>query len=134
MEHAATENGTETQPLVASVSEGDLSVNYLSLYNEEEDDDEVSVQMMASNRDKPLPLWKIASILSTAFSYGCVFTTLFLITLPIECERLNIEHANIPKSVALGVFVAIAGLTQLISPLIGRLSDTCTGSSVPSHC
>ena len=51
-------------------------------------------------------------------------TTLFLITLPVECERVNHQHANIPKSVALGIFVAIAGVTQLISPLIGRLSDS----------
>jgi MFS family permease len=71
-----------------------------------------------------LPLFTIVSILSTAFSYGCILTTLFLITLPIECTRINKEHADIPKSVALGNFVAIAGLTQLISPLVGRLSDT----------
>lgn len=50
-------------------------------------------------------------------------TTLFLITLPVECERVNLQHGNIPKSVALGIFVAIAGVTQLVSPLVGRLSD-----------
>jgi MFS family permease len=72
----------------------------------------------------PLPLSHIACILSTAFSYGCIMTTLFLITLPVECERIEKQHPNIPKSVALGIFVAIAGLTQLVSPLIGMLSDT----------
>lgn len=71
-----------------------------------------------------LPIFNIVAILSTAFSYGCILTTLFIITLPIECERINIEHPDIPKSVALGVFVAIAGATQLVSPLVGRLSDT----------
>lgn len=71
-----------------------------------------------------LPLFNIVCILSTAFSYGCIMTTLFLITLPVECERIEKQHPNIPKSVALGIFVAIAGLTQLISPMIGMLSDT----------
>ena len=71
-----------------------------------------------------LPLWNIACILSTAFSYGCVMTTLFLITLPVECERIEkSSHHRIPKSVALGAFVAIAGVTQLVSPLFGMLSD-----------
>jgi MFS family permease len=71
-----------------------------------------------------LTLFNIACILSTAFSYGCIMTTLFLITLPVECERIEKQHPDIPKSVALGIFVAIAGLTQLFSPLIGMLSDT----------
>lgn len=71
-----------------------------------------------------MSLFTIAAILSTAFSYGCIMTTLFLITLPVECERVNLQHPNIPKSVALGIFVAIAGVTQLVSPLVGRLSDS----------
>lgn len=47
-----------------------------------------------------------------------------MITLPMECQRINLQHPNVPKSVALGAFVAIAGVTQLISPLVGHLSDT----------
>ena len=70
-----------------------------------------------------LSTFTIVSILSTAFSYGCIFSTLFLITLPVECERIHQEHETVPKSVSLGAFVAIAGVTQLISPLVGRLSD-----------
>jgi MFS family permease len=70
-----------------------------------------------------MPLWTIVCILSTAFSYGCILTTLFLITLPVECARIQATHPEIHKSVALGVFVAIAGVTQLISPLVGRCSD-----------
>lgn len=124
------ENATsEAQHLMPSASEGDLSVNYLSFYDDEGYDEGFDEDYIRTASEQPseavdLPLWKIASILSTAFSYGCVFTTLFLITLPIECERLNIEHPSIPKSVALGIFVAIAGLTQLITPLVGQLSDT----------
>jgi MFS family permease len=71
-----------------------------------------------------LPLWDITCILSTAFSYGCIMTTLFLITLPVECERIEKSKMHIPKSVALGAFVTIAGITQLVSPLFGMLSDT----------
>jgi MFS family permease len=73
---------------------------------------------------RPLSLISIASILSTAFSYGCILTTLFLLILPIECERIESENPSMPKSVALGIFVGIAGVTQLISPLIGMMSDT----------
>jgi MFS family permease len=73
---------------------------------------------------KPLHSWDIICILSNAFAYGCILTTLFLITLPLECERIQREHPTVPKSVSLGVFVAIAGITQLISPLAGMLSDS----------
>lgn len=72
----------------------------------------------------PLPLFEIAALLSTAFSYGCVMTTLFLLTLPVECKRIQYEHPSVQKSISLAVFVAIAGVTQLVTPLIGRLSDT----------
>jgi hypothetical protein len=77
-------------------------------------------------RKMELPIFTITAILSTAFAYGCILTTLFIITLPVECERIHLQHPDIPKSVALGIFVAIAGVTQLISPLVGRLSDSYT--------
>ena len=67
---------------------------------------------------------RMICMLSTAFSYGCMLTTLFLITLPVECERIYVSSSGgSPKSVALGGFVCIAGVTQLISPLVGRWSD-----------
>lgn len=74
--------------------------------------------------DDNMSIFSIVAILSTAFSYGCVFTTLFLITLPIECERIAGPRNGTPKSVALAIFVALAGFTQLVSPLVGRISDT----------
>ena len=74
--------------------------------------------------DDALPLWDVMCILSMAFSYGCIMTTLFLITLPVECERIDEEHPNVPKSVILGIFVAISGASNLITPLVGMLSDT----------
>jgi hypothetical protein len=93
---------------------------------------EVTTPTTYAAGDNGMPVVSIVAILSTAFSYGCVFTTLFLITLPIECERISttprggddssIQHTS--KSVALGIFVAIAGFTQLVSPIVGRISDT----------
>mmetsp|Transcript_4422 Transcript_4422/g.12707 ORF Transcript_4422/g.12707 Transcript_4422/m.12707 type:complete len:177 (-) Transcript_4422:34-564(-) len=46
-----------------------------------------------------LSVWTITCILSTAFAYGCIMTTLFLITLPVECERIEQQFPTIPKSV-----------------------------------
>jgi MFS family permease len=91
---------------------------------DEDNNDDDWESLGGSEVENSLPLFTLISILSTAFSYGCILTTLFLITLPIECERIHKEHPDMPKSVALGNFVAIAGVTQLISPLVGRLSDT----------
>jgi hypothetical protein len=45
-----------------------------------------------------LSIWTIICILSTSFAYGCIMTTLFLITLPIECDRIE-NNTAIPKSV-----------------------------------
>ncbi len=83
--------------------------------------------------DSEMPLLSVSCILSTAFAYGCILTTLFLITLPLECQRMY-EHS----SIALGLFVSLAGLTQLISPVIGRISDTYrpvpdVGQRLPFH-
>ena len=70
----------------------------------------------------------ISAILSTAFTYGCIMTTLFLLVLPIECQRIESESMQyysftVTKSIALGAFAAIAGLAQLVTPLVGLLSD-----------
>lgn len=51
-------------------------------------------------------------------------TTLFLLVLPIECARIeSLTGGAISKSIALGIFAAIAGASQLICPLVGMLSD-----------
>jgi len=66
----------------------------------------------------------IAAILSTAASYGAIIGTLFLVALPLECARISTVGTT--KSVHLGIFIFLAGITQLISPLIGMASDSCT--------
>jgi hypothetical protein len=70
----------------------------------------------------------IAAMLSIAFTYGCIMSTLFLLVLPVECQRIEHESEQyysftIRKSIALGAFAAIAGFAQLATPLIGLLSD-----------
>lgn len=73
---------------------------------------------------RPLHPLRICGILSTAFCYGCVVTTLFLLVLPIECRRIELlTRGKLSKSISLGVFAAIAGVSQLVCPLIGMLSD-----------
>lgn len=81
------------------------STNGRTVHYEDHDDDNQDENDDASNEDKQLqppellPIWTITCILSTAFAYGCVMTTLFLITLPVECDRIEQQHPTIPKSV-----------------------------------
>lgn len=88
-------------------------------------EEDTTIAVITVSEDEPsIPVWQIAAILSTAFTYGCIFTTLFLIVLPVECTRIQQEFHHVQKSVSLGAFVAIAGCAQLISPLVGMMSDT----------
>ena len=57
--------------------------------------------------EKILPIWNIICILSSSFAYGCIMTTLFVITLPIECERIERENLGIPKSVRTTMYSAM---------------------------
>jgi hypothetical protein len=66
------------------------------VHYDEEDDKGV---LVVSKEPELLPVWTITCILSTAFAYGCILTTLFLITLPVECDRIEQQHPAIPKSV-----------------------------------
>lgn len=82
----------------------------------------------ATRGDESMSVASIIAMLSTNFSYGCIMSTLFLLILPLECKRIETESSNydnmaISKSVALGIFATIAGAAQLISPVVGMLSD-----------
>lgn len=119
------------EPLVSPDTHAYGSIEGSDPFLEEDDDEEYltgqnnGIVLQSQPRKKRvLSLWSIACILSTAFSYGCILTTLFLITLPVECERIHMSNPKIPKSVALGAFVSIAGITQLVSPFVGMLSDS----------
>lgn len=132
LQHAAANYGS-----AANDDAGEDSAHKKGVFDTTDDDEDGT---NSSSRTVPpellrMPLGNMAAILSTAFAYGCIMTTLFLITLPIECERIHDEsvvrsRSNgsgsstvTPKSVALGVFVAIAGFTQLVSPLVYVTSD-----------
>lgn len=87
-----------------------------------------TVETSSDVEDGNLSPIRIAAILSTAFTYGCIMSTLFLLTLPIECQRIESESSayysyTIKKSIALGGFAFIAGITQLITPVLGLISD-----------
>ena len=79
--------------------------------NNDDDDDNTNLNLLRESLKKLkdtdtyttgeeglLSIWTITCILSTAFAYGCIMTTLFLITLPIECDRIE-KNTGIPKSV-----------------------------------
>jgi len=71
------------------------------------------------------PIQSLPQLLSTfsfCFANGLLLCTYFIITLPLESARISEDL----KSLYLGCFIAIAGLTQLMCPIIGMLSDVCT--------
>ena len=94
-----------------------------------ENQDSNMVQNTSSSILPPLMThMEIAAILSTAFAYACIMTTFFLLVGPVECQRIEDEttkyySTSIGKSIALGGFAGLAGLAQLITPIIGLLSD-----------
>ncbi len=98
------------------------SVNCVSEY---ESDVARKRMLVLSSREavkslNPMPVVHICAILSSAFSYGCIMSTLFLLTLPVECERFSSDGNS---SLLLGMFAALAGLAQLVTPLVGKVSD-----------
>merc|ERR1719409_711246 len=63
------------------------------------------------------PNW--ASVTCYQLVYSMVNTGMALFVLPLEAERLNGSNA----SVWVGVYLAVCGLTQVICPIAGKLSD-----------
>merc|ERR1712100_815645 len=51
--------------------------------------------------------------------YSSINTGMALFVLPIEAERLN----QTGRSVWVGVYLAVCGLTQIICPIAGKVSD-----------
>lgn len=95
----------------ATVGERTSLVANGSKYDDEDDEVEQSddhparstrkSSMSSLKKDEEdLSLWSIACILSTSFAYGCIMTTLFLITLPVECQRIENQNPSVPKSVS----------------------------------
>jgi len=72
--------------------------------------------------EKPqLTLMELAFLFAFALGNGSLIGSYFLITLPMEAKRMDKERA----AMYLGGFVCIAGITQLICPVVGLYSDRC---------
>ena len=75
---------------------------------------------------------RICAMLASGFSWGCVSTTMLLLTLPLECQRLGADDkGDSSSSIYLALFIFLAGLTQLVCPLVGKLSDESV--SIPNQ-
>lgn len=111
------------------------SINGSVRYGEEPENGTTRKSSTSSfNKNEDLSPWSIACILSTSFAYGCIMTTLFLITLPVECQRIEEQHPTVPKSVRsvakpMKCFPRIIYIVLLFSKMhIGRLG------LLRSHC
>ena len=56
------------------------------------------------------------------FPYGCICTTMGMFILPAEAVRLFPDN----EAFALGCFLLLVGVSQLICPYVGLVSDRCT--------
>jgi len=72
----------------------------------------------------PVPLTRIALMLSFNFTNGVLLASYMLLMLPMESERIDPDN----RSTVLGSLMFIAGITQLINPLIGLASDRCVST------
>ncbi|KAJ8610496.1 hypothetical protein CTAYLR_007779 [Chrysophaeum taylorii] len=70
-------------------------------------------------QQKKLSAWRLVSISAFLFSTGLLLSTYGMITLALEAARLAPSEA----AVVLPGFLAIAGVSQLVCPIAGYLSD-----------
>jgi len=82
-----------------------------------------------------IPFARLFAMLAPAFAWGAVATTMVLLTLPLECQRVASTFSGDPNdntsSLFLALFIFLGGLTELLCPIMGKLSDQSV--SVPSH-
>ena len=72
-----------------------------------------------------LSFFSLLVLVSFSFANGNILSTYFLITLPIESMRIA-EHDEALKAIYLGILIALAGVSQLICPFVGLVSDSST--------
>lgn len=72
-----------------------------------------------------LSFCSLFSLVVFSFANGNILSTYFLITLPIESMRIA-ERDEALKSIYLGSLIALAGVSQLICPFVGLVSDAST--------
>mmetsp|Transcript_19112 Transcript_19112/g.38642 ORF Transcript_19112/g.38642 Transcript_19112/m.38642 type:complete len:449 (+) Transcript_19112:39-1385(+) len=71
---------------------------------------------------QPLGYAQITGMNFFAFPYSLILSTMGLVTLPLEVEMMYPEN----KGLMLGVMLGVAGISQLVCPLVGYFSDRCT--------
>eukprot|EP00929_Paragymnodinium_shiwhaense_P092572 TRINITY_DN52527_c0_g1_i1.p1 TRINITY_DN52527_c0_g1~~TRINITY_DN52527_c0_g1_i1.p1 ORF type:complete len:563 (+),score=105.57 TRINITY_DN52527_c0_g1_i1:61-1749(+) len=79
--------------------------------------------------DKDKPLKKLSFIrmncmLCFFVVNGVLLASYMLLILPLESQRMDNDH----RSVMLAIMMLISGVTQVINPLVGLLSDRCMSS------
>jgi len=74
--------------------------------------------------NKEVSIFMLIGLNSYMFAYGMMVSTMGLIVLPLEASILFEDN----HAFMLGVMLGVTGITQLISPLTGYLSDRCTSS------
>jgi Na+/melibiose symporter-like transporter len=74
--------------------------------------------------DVPVSFLHMNCMLCFNLSNGVLLASYMLLVLPLESERIDKGS----RSVILGSLMFIAGVTQLINPLVGLLSDRCMSS------
>mmetsp|Transcript_95496 Transcript_95496/g.169566 ORF Transcript_95496/g.169566 Transcript_95496/m.169566 type:complete len:538 (+) Transcript_95496:44-1657(+) len=72
-----------------------------------------------SSENARVSLVKIGMMLSFNFTNGVLLASYMLLVLPMESERISAEN----RSSVLGSLMFIAGITQLINPIVGLVSD-----------
>lgn len=88
----------------------------------------------SSSEEKSLSILRIFAMLAPGFSWGCIATTMVLLTLPLESQRVNTSfndtEGNI-TSLLLALFVFLGGVTELLCPVMGKMSDDSI--SIPNY-
>lgn len=77
--------------------------------------------LLHGTSELPLSVGTLMWLNVFAFPYSLMLATMGLVTLPVEAQRMYPDD----KGVMLGVMLGVAGLSQLVCPVAGYLSDRC---------
>ena len=77
-----------------------------------------------TEEEEHVSLWKIVALNAHAFSYGLFYASVGVIVLPEEALKMFPQQ----HAIYLAVMLGIAGVSQLVSPFAGYLSDHSTNS------
>eukprot|EP00808_Paulinella_micropora_P012072 g17311.t1 len=93
-----------------------------ALLPREDDEFKSKTKALSNGNADHLSLLRLFALNSCVFAYGMIVATMGLIVLPIESVRLFPEH----HALMMGVMLAVTGISQLICPIAGYLSDRTT--------